>query len=70
MSLDFFVTLGSYTKDVEHLERSKPNLRVINGTQLVKLILQHYDGFDPQYRGLLPLRQIYVPVAMTTEKSG
>jgi len=33
----------------------------------VKLIFQHYDEFDSRYKGLLPLRRVYVPEAIDTE---
>jgi restriction system protein len=36
-------------------------LRLINGNQLVDLILEHYDNFDPTYESILPLRRVYVP---------
>ncbi|PHR58368.1 MAG: restriction endonuclease [Robiginitomaculum sp.] len=56
-----FVTLGSYTRDAREYDRSKPNLRLIDGEQLVELIFSEYKKFDPKYQSLLPLRQIYVP---------
>lgn len=40
---------------------SKANLRLIDGRQLVDLIFAHYEQFDSRYKGLLPLRQTYVP---------
>jgi restriction system protein len=56
-----FVTLGDYTPQARNFERSKPNLRLIDGGALVDLIFNHYEQFDPSYQTLLPLRQIYVP---------
>jgi restriction system protein len=34
---------------------------LVDGDELVDLILQHYEQFDSRYKGLLPLRQVYVP---------
>lgn len=56
-----FVTLGSFSKDAREYDRSKPNLRLLDGEQLVELIIEHYDRFDPRYQALLPLKRIYVP---------
>lgn len=56
-----FVTLGSFSKDARELDRSKPNLRLVDGEQLVDLIFRHYESFEPRYQALLPLKRIYVP---------
>ncbi len=55
------VTLGTFTNQARNFERSKSNLRLIDGEVLVNLILQHYEQFDSRYKGLLPLKQVYVP---------
>ena len=62
-----FVTLGNYSPPARNFERSKPNLRLIDGGTLVDLIFSHYDRFDPSYQTLLPLRQVYVPGSIATE---
>ena len=62
-----FVTLGEYSPQARTFERSKPNLRLIDGTALVDLIFSHYAKFDPTYQVLLPLRRIYVPGSIGTE---
>lgn len=56
-----FVTLGDFTSQAQNFARNKPNLRLISGNELVDLILQHYDKFDSRYKGLLPLKHVYVP---------
>ncbi|WP_417461558.1 restriction endonuclease [Kordiimonas sp.] len=56
-----FVALGSYSKSALMFERTKPNLRLIGGDQLVELIFENYDKFEPKYRSLLPLKRIFVP---------
>jgi restriction system protein len=55
------VTLGSFTTRADNFARSKSNLRLIDGDALVELVFQHYDQFDSRYKGLLPLRRVYVP---------
>jgi restriction system protein len=36
-------------------------LRLIDGTELVELALKHYEQFDSRYKGLLPLKRVFVP---------
>lgn len=55
------VTLGTFTTQARHFAREKPNLRLIDGDELVDLVLAHYDQFDSTYKGLLPLKRVYVP---------
>ncbi len=55
------VTLGTFTKQAASFARNKSNLRLVGGEELVGLILQHYEQFDSRYKGLLPLRHVYVP---------
>ena len=55
------VTLGTFTPNALHFARSKSNLRLIDGAELVDLIFTHYERFDARYKGLLPLRRVYVP---------
>jgi restriction system protein len=62
-----FVTLGSYSKDAGELDRSKPNLRLIDGEQLVELVFRHYESFEPRYQALLPLKRICVPAPKVHE---
>lgn len=55
------VSLGSFTAQAKSFARSKSNLRLIDGSELVDLVLQHYEQFDSRYKGLLPLRKVYIP---------
>jgi restriction system protein len=61
------VTLGTFTKDARHFARSKSNLRLIDGAELVQLVLQHYEQFDSRYKGLLPLKRVYIPESLDSE---
>ncbi|MBA7560163.1 hypothetical protein ES708_01784 [subsurface metagenome] len=62
------VTLGTFTSQARNFARSKSNLRLIDGDELVMLILQHYEQFDSRYKGLLPLKQVYVPELIEEEE--
>lgn len=55
------VTLGTFTNQAVTFARNKSNLRLIDGDELVSLILQHYEQFDSRYKALLPLKRVYVP---------
>jgi restriction system protein len=58
--LGLFVTLGSFSKDAQHISRTRQDLRLVNGNELVDLIFAHYDTFSPEYKRLLPMRSVYV----------
>jgi restriction system protein len=54
------VTLGAYSKDAQNLGRTRQDLRLVNGKELVDLIFQHYEQFSPEWKRLLPMRRVYV----------
>lgn len=56
-----FVTLGSYSRQARVRERNTPRLRLLDGEELVEMILDHYGKLSPRYRTMIPLKQIYVP---------
>jgi|SRR5579872_5461197 len=58
------VTLGTITAQAGSFARSKSNLRLIDGAELVNLVLEHYDQFDSRYKAMLPLKRVYVPEAI------
>jgi restriction system protein len=61
------VTLGTFTNQAKNFAHGKSNLRLIDGEELVALILQHYEQFDSRYKGLLPLKRVYVPEPLEEE---
>jgi restriction system protein len=56
-----FVTLGGFSADARAFERTKPNMRLIDGPTLIELIYAHYHQFEPRYQMLLPLKRSYIP---------
>ncbi len=56
-----FVTLGEFTHQAENFARNKPNLRLIDGDELVRIVYLNYEKFDSRYKGLLPLKRVYIP---------
>lgn len=57
-----FVTLSNYTKKAQKYLNDTPIIRGINGSELVDLILKHYDLMDEKYKKLIPLKMVYIPV--------
>jgi restriction system protein len=55
------VTLGDFTNQARSFAKSKSNLRLIDGEELVDLLLENYERLDSRYKGLLPLRRVWVP---------
>jgi restriction system protein len=62
------VTLGTYTPRALDFSRSKSNLRLIEGSELIDLIFTHYEQFDSRYKGLLPLKRVYVPEVVSEDE--
>jgi restriction system protein len=55
------VALGSFTPPAIQFANNKSNLRLVDGSELVDLVFQHYEQFDSQFKSLLPLKKVYVP---------
>jgi restriction system protein len=60
-----FVTLGTYS--VQAKQKRKPNIRLIDGEELVDLVLSHYHELDPRYKSVIPLKQMFVPQPLAEE---
>ena len=56
-----YVALSGFKGTAIEFARSKANLRIMDGEEVVSLVLQHYNSLDSRYKGLLPLRMVYVP---------
>ncbi|NLF97541.1 MAG: hypothetical protein GX569_12435 [Candidatus Riflebacteria bacterium] len=41
--------------------RSKSNLRLIDGQEFVDIILRYYEQMDSRYKGIIPLKKVFVP---------
>lgn len=56
-----FVTLGDFSGDAMRIERTASNLRLIAGTDLVRLVFNNYERLEPQFKSMLPLKRSYTP---------
>jgi len=56
-----FITLADYNNKVAAFAESKQNLRLIDGYELVDIILEHYEDLDTKYKNTLPLNKVFLP---------
>ncbi len=61
------VCLGDYTKQAQSFADGKSNLRLLNGGQLVELILEHYEELDARYKAVIPLKRVFIPSGLEPE---
>lgn len=59
-----FITLSDYRKNAQKYLDNTPIIRGINGTELVDLILKYYDKLSEQYKRIIPLKMVYIPIAV------
>ena len=57
-----FVTLSNYTKNARKYLDNNPIIRGIDGSNLVDLILAHYERLSEKYQRMIPLEKVYIPV--------
>lgn len=60
--IGLLIALSDYTSQAEKLADQKNNIRLIDGDELVRLIYEHYDQFEANYRAMLPLKKMFVPI--------
>jgi len=56
-----FITLSNYNDKVYRFAEAKHNLRLIDGYELVDIILEHYDELDTKYKNTIPLNKVFLP---------
>jgi restriction system protein len=56
-----FITLSNYNDKATRFGESQNNLRLINGYDLVDIILEHYDDLDTKYKNTIPLNKVFLP---------
>ena len=58
--LGLFVTLGSFSAEAVALERERHNLRLLSGSDITRLTLEHHADLPRRWREVLPLRPLLV----------
>ena len=56
-----FITLSGYNSKVITFAEAKHNLRLIDGYELVDIVLEHYDELDTKYKNTIPLNKVFLP---------
>jgi restriction system protein len=62
-----FIAISSFSKKAREFAKSKANLRIIDGDELIDILLQHYEQLDSKYKAIIPLKKIYIPVQVESE---
>lgn len=57
--LALFVTLGNYSSDAIHIARTRHDIRLLTGRELIDLVFEHYEELDSEWKAELPLRSVY-----------
>ena len=63
-----FVTLSDFKPNAKKYLENHPNIKGINGTELVNLILKYYDKLSDESRKNLPLKMVYIPNPSNNEE--
>ena len=60
-----FVSVGGFNKRAHDFCFGKRNLKLIDGDELVELVYKYYDRLDGKYKGMFPLRKVYIPETLS-----
>jgi len=63
-----FVALNGFSKKAREFAKSKPNLRLIDGDELINIILEYFEKLDSKYKAIIPLKNVYIPVQVDSEE--
>jgi restriction system protein len=58
-----FVSTGGFTKEAQSEAKRTTRLTLVDGDDFVKLLTEHYQELDSDYRAIVPLRRIWVTVS-------
>lgn len=62
-----FVTLSDYTKNAKIYLENHPMIKSINGSELVDLILKYYDDMSDDFKDVIKLKKVFIPVVESDE---
>lgn len=63
-----FIALNGFSKKAREFAKSKANLRIIDGDELIDILLQHYEQLDSKYKAIIPLKNVYIPEQIESEQ--
>ena len=53
--------LGIFTKQAIDFAETKVDIKLIDGEEFVNMFLNHYEELDSKYKGMIPLKNVYIP---------
>jgi restriction system protein len=57
-----YVSTGGFTRDATlEAERSREPVKLLDRDDFIRLLLEHYEALDPEYKAQVPLRKVWVP---------
>ena len=58
-----YVSTGGFTGDarLEAAERSREPVKLLDRDDFIRLLLEHYEALDSEYKAQIPLRKVWVP---------
>ena len=59
------IAVGGFKKSARDFAFGKRNLKLIDGDELVELLYKYYDQLDSKYKGIIPLRRVFIPETLT-----
>jgi restriction system protein len=57
-----YISTGGFTREAEtEAERSRERVTRLDRDGLIRLLLEHYETLDPEYKAQVPLRRVWLP---------
>jgi len=57
-----FVSTGGFTSEAKIEARRNIRLRLLDSEELVSLLLEYYEKLPSDFKALVPLRKVWIPV--------
>jgi restriction system protein len=58
-----FVSTGGFTTEAKNEARRTSRITVLDADEFVKLLIEHYETLDSDYKSIIPLRKLWVPTS-------
>ena len=59
------ISVGGFKKNARDFAFGKRDLKLIDGDDLVTPVYEYYDRHDGKYKGIIPLRQVFITETLT-----
>ncbi len=58
-----FVSTGGFTTEGKNEARKTSNITLMDADEFVKQLIEHYEKLDSDYKSIIPLRKVWLPVS-------